>query len=85
MEALPGAQPNARTALFCAAALAERLAHELRDEAIVADAEGDWHAYADALENVVRTADSTRSPQEILWAISASIAKIIPVRGHPAP
>lgn len=83
MAALSVASPTARVALFCAAHLASRLAWELQDEIILANAEGDWHAYADALERVIRLADSEQSSQEIVWALSDSIAKIVPPRGNP--
>ena len=83
MAGLSSASSSARVALFCAAQLASRLAYELSDEAILAEAEGDWYAYADALERVLRLADSEQSPQEILWALSAAIAKIVPPRRIP--
>jgi len=83
MAAISAAAPIARVALFCAAQIASRLAWELRDETIFADAEGNWHAYADALERVIRLADSKQSSQEVMWALSDSIAKIFPPRGNP--
>ena len=83
LAAVSTANATARVTLFCAAQLASRLASELRDEVILADAEGDWFAYADALERVIRLADSEQSPQEIMWTLSASIGKIIPPCGNP--
>jgi len=83
LAAVDSATPVARVALFCAAQLAARLASELGDEAISADAEGDWHAYADALERVIRLADSRQSAHEVMWALSDSIIKIMPPKGRP--
>lgn len=78
---LASASSSAKVSLFCAAALAERLAREVEDEAILAESEGDWHAYADALERVIRLSGSTAGAQETLWSIANAIAKIMPPRG----
>lgn len=83
MSAQETASSFAKVALFCAAALAERLAREAQDEAILAEAEGDWHDYADALERVIRLAGSELSAQEFLWSLANAVATIVPPRGHP--
>lgn len=80
---MEGATATARVVLFCAAQLAHRLAIELGDDGIVADAEGDWSGYIDALDKALMLADSEQSPQELIWALSNIIAVIMPPRGRP--
>ncbi len=72
-----------KVALFCAAALAERLAREVEDGAISAEAEGNWHAYADALERTIKLADSGLHAQEFMWTLANAVATIVPPRGRP--
>ena len=63
---IASASSSAKVALFCAASLAERLAREADGEAILAESEGHWHGYADALERVIRSAGSPLGAQELL-------------------
>jgi hypothetical protein len=76
--ALSSAASNACVPLLCATKLAQALAEALEDGGIDAGVVENWHVYSDALERVIRLADSTLNGQEIMWQLAACIKKIWP-------
>lgn len=83
LAALKESGPPAKVILFCAAMLADYLAKELEDGAILASAEALWVTYAHELEQLIRLASSPRTPQENMWQMARAISAIYPPQGRP--
>jgi hypothetical protein len=67
-----------------AARLAEALARELEDDAIIADYQILWRRYATELERAVRLAESDLSAEEIMVRLNAISETIGTPRGSPS-